>query len=769
MYEGIVWQERGPAYDSVDGGNERGNTGNEAYTAGRVNSVLIDAADATGNTVFCGSVTGGIWKCTNFLSTQPNWQPVNDFLSNMSVSSICQNPANLNVMYMATGEPWNNQGALNGSGVFKSIDHGITWTQLASTTSYTKSFEILCDATGNVYYATTNGLLRSTDGGVNWITITPTGTNVNCTDIEISSTGRLHAAFGFFGTTVYHRYTNNPATVTTSSWTASVGIRKSATASMRMVLASKGNTLYALTCNSSREVDSCYKSTDGGATWTLKNTSGYTDNVTNGQGWVNLTLSINPDNDNEILMGGLDAFKSTDGGATINRISNWVLVSPYVHADHHYMKWWKVGANRKLLIAGDGGIFYSTDDGGSFVNANDYDSYNKKFFANNGTGSILKWENPTTGDSSIELTFTAMSGKTPTAFTVSPYSQVGAGKTKLFIGTTGGGLFVLNNADTVKATSANAKLVSIGTNSFPNGTIRCVAVGTTENNLAVVFSNYGVSNVWVTNNGGTSWTAIDGNLPDMPVRWALFHPTSNTKLILGTETGVFVTGLVNGSSTVWSPSPEFPTVRTSMLKLRKSDNTVLAATYGRGLWTGNILSILPAKKIELSGILLSNDVASLNWKTIGSNDKIKFGIEFSSDGVNFLQIAKLPSGSKTFNHKLDIEKGFYRIVGFELNTSPIYSNTVLIKSNKNESSLQIVIAPNPVKVNGRVILQSNANGVCNWAITNTQGVVLQKGKELLQANTEKNINKNISKLSSGYYIIAAEQNGIKKSTSFIKE
>ncbi|MCX6208560.1 MAG: hypothetical protein NTZ59_03395 [Bacteroidetes bacterium] len=643
MYEGVVWQERGPAYDSVDGGNKRGNTGNEAYTAGRINSVLIDAADATGNTVFCGSVTGGIWKCTNFLSTKPNWQPVNDFLSNMSVSSICQNPANLNIMYMATGEPWNNQGALNGSGVFKSIDHGITWTQLVSTTSYTKSFEILCDAAGNVYYATTNGLLRSTDGGATWITITPTGTNANCTDIEISSTGRLHAAFGFFGTTVYHRYTNNPATVTTSSWTTSIGIRKSATASMRMVLASKGNTLYALTCNSSREVDSCYKSTDGGATWTLKNTSGYTDNVTNGQGWVNLTLFINPDNDNEILMGGLDAFKSTDGGATINRISNWVSVSPYVHADHHYMKWWKIGANRKLLIAGDGGIFYSTDDGntfkdknenlrikqfyscaihptltnyflagaqdngshqfkniglsyskevtggdgcychidqinpqfqftsyvyneyfrstnggasfnsvslnytgGSFVNANDYDSYNKKFFANNGSGSILKWENPTTGDSSIELTFTAMSGKTPTAFTVSPYSQVGAGKTKLFIGTTGGGLFVLNNADTVTATSANAKLVSIGSTSFPNGTIRCVAVGTNENNLAVVFSNYGVSNVWVTNNGGTSWTAIDGNLPDMPVRWALFHPTLNTKLILGTETGVFVTGSVNG-------------------------------------------------------------------------------------------------------------------------------------------------------------------------------------------------------------------------------
>ncbi|MCX6208559.1 MAG: hypothetical protein NTZ59_03390 [Bacteroidetes bacterium] len=206
-----------------------------------------------------------------------------------------------------------------------------------------------------------------------------------------------------------------------------------------------------------------------------------------------------------------------------------------------------------------------------------------------------------------------------------------------------------------------------------------------------------------------------------------------------------------------------------MLKLRKSDNTVLAATYGRGLWTGNILSILPAKKIELSGKLLSNDVANLNWQTIGSNNKIKFSIEFSSNGVDFLQIAKLANSTTTFNHKLNIEKGFYRIVGFEPTTSPIYSNTILIKSNKNESSLQIVITPNPVKIDGRVMLRSSFNGLCNWVITNTKGVVLQKGKELLQANAEKNINTNITKLSTGYYIITAEQNGVKKSTSFIKE
>ena len=52
----LAWTERGPS-----------NVG------GRTRAILIDKRDATGNTVFAGSVGGGIWKCTNFKSTE-DWQ-----------------------------------------------------------------------------------------------------------------------------------------------------------------------------------------------------------------------------------------------------------------------------------------------------------------------------------------------------------------------------------------------------------------------------------------------------------------------------------------------------------------------------------------------------------------------------------------------------------------------------------------------------------------------------------------------------------------------
>ncbi|MBK8953174.1 MAG: hypothetical protein IPM85_13825 [Chitinophagaceae bacterium] len=105
-----------------------------------------------------------------------------------------------------------------------------------------------------------------------------------------------------------------------------------------------------------------------------------------------------------------------------------------------------------------------------------------------------------------------------------------------------------------------------------------------------IYSSYNVTNIWVSSNGGTNWTASDGNLPNMPVRWAMFHPDDNNKAIIATETGVWETDLLNGASTVWTPNTTFPNVRTDMIKYRAGDRTVLAATHGRGMWTATIPS-----------------------------------------------------------------------------------------------------------------------------------------------------------------------------------
>ena len=699
--QSLVWTERGPVFDSVGPSNGNGRGGSTgytgAYTAGRIRAVLMDTLnDPSGNTVFAGGVSGGLWKCTNFMSNNPQWEPVDDYFNNLAISSICQDPSNPQTIYFSTGEATSNADAVFGKGVWKSTNAGITWSHLPSTASFVRNFKILCDAQGNVYVAarTTTvpavqpaGLLRSTDGGATWTNITPTGltANANCTDIEISSTGRMHASFGYVATIVNHRYTDNPATVTSSGWNASTGIRQfikpttgRTDTARRMELAVHGNVVYAVTVDRNDNIDSCYRSLDGGATFTRQNSTIFPSGVGSGQGWYNMTLAINPSNTNEIIVGGLDAYRSINGGQTVSRLTFWVGAGAYVHADHHFIQWWNKGDESRILIGCDGGLYYSSNAGASwkdknrglaikqfyactihpqagspyllagsqdngshqlknpglsyshevtggdgcyvhinqhnpniqftsyvfnqyrrstnggatwtslnfssslglFVNPFDYDDALNVMYASYKVDTVFRWPNAHTSSTFNTIGIPGLGRGT--AFKVSPHTP-----NRLFVGGDNG-LFRLDNASSVTHAGVPANITSIKSPSFPAGFMNCINTGTTDNVLVVVFSNYGVNNVWYTNNGGTSWAAIDGNLPDMPVRWAVFEPGNDNKILLATEAGVYSTEMVNGASTVWKPNPGFPTVRTNMLKVRASDHTIVAATHGRGLFTAEL-------------------------------------------------------------------------------------------------------------------------------------------------------------------------------------
>jgi hypothetical protein len=86
---------------------------------GRTRAVIVDLNDATGNTIFAGSVGGGIWKCTNFKTSSYTWTRVNDHMANLAVTALAQDPTNPNTMYAGTGEGFYNADAIKGGGVFK--------------------------------------------------------------------------------------------------------------------------------------------------------------------------------------------------------------------------------------------------------------------------------------------------------------------------------------------------------------------------------------------------------------------------------------------------------------------------------------------------------------------------------------------------------------------------------------------------------------------------------------------------------------------------
>ncbi|MGB3007397.1 MAG: T9SS type A sorting domain-containing protein, partial [Chitinophagaceae bacterium] len=207
-------------------------------------------------------------------------------------------------------------------------------------------------------------------------------------------------------------------------------------------------------------------------------------------------------------------------------------------------------------------------------------------------------------------------------------------------GTAGAGRIIkIENANTASpvATIINA---GAGMPSASSVFINCIVTGSNDQNLIACYTNYGLDNVWVTNNGGTSWTACDGNLPNMPVRWALFNPFDDTKAIIATETGIWETDLLNGASTVWTSNTTFPNIRTDMIKYRSSDGTIIAATHGRGIWTATI-PVVPGFSFTVpSPATASCPVPATMSLTLGTNSIGGFG-----NPITLSAISGVPAGT----------------------------------------------------------------------------------------------------------------------------
>ncbi len=94
-----------------------------------------------------------------------------------------------------------------------------------------------------------------------------------------------------------------------------------------------------------------------------------------GQGWYDLALLVDPLDENTIYTGGVNIWGSSDGGTTFDGVSMWWdYAGPGIHADQHQFKFNPL--NNKFYVCNDGGLIRTSDIAiGSWDDANNIPGY----------------------------------------------------------------------------------------------------------------------------------------------------------------------------------------------------------------------------------------------------------------------------------------------------------------------------------------------------------------------------------------------------------
>jgi len=226
--------------------------------------------------------------------------------------------------------------------------------------------------------------------------------------------------------------------------------------------------------------------------------------------------------------------------------------------------------------------------GGSFINQATLDNNLNILYTNassNANGNAIERISEfLPGGAPIDniLITSSLFNSSPSALKVSPFVT---SSSLLYVGLRSGRLLVAGFANL-----GNPSFTNISGPGF-SGSISDIEFGQSAQEIFVTMHNYGVVSVWFTDNGGNSWTNIEGNLPNIPVKCILQNPLIPEELIIGTELGVWATPDYTAINPVWVQAYNgMSDVTVVDLDLRESDNTILASTHGRGFFTSQFTS-----------------------------------------------------------------------------------------------------------------------------------------------------------------------------------
>ena len=361
----LSWQQEGPT-----------NIG------GRITCLKIHPTNQ--NIIFAGCPGGGLFKTTNAGAT---WIPVFDDQPFLSISCITFDPTNPSIMYVGTGDPDIPFTSLIGNGVYKSTDGGISWNNIGLNQQGIITQILVNPLNTNMIYASAmgtpmvrdfnRGIYKTNNGGSSWNQILSIDNQTGVSDmmmdftnpniIYASAWSRIRTnteSMGFSNSSRIYKTTNGG-----NAWNIlSNGLPNTKLARFGICMSKQNaNKIYVSVCDSTYNLENIYVSTNGGALFTALPGSANASGLYSGFGWYFGKLTVNPSNDNEILIAGVEHYKSSDGGNSfaLNQ-PPWWNYNP--HADIHDIQF-KSSSN--YIIATDGGLYETFDDGGNWYKLDD--------------------------------------------------------------------------------------------------------------------------------------------------------------------------------------------------------------------------------------------------------------------------------------------------------------------------------------------------------------------------------------------------------------
>ncbi len=680
---GLIWEFAGPI-----------NTG------GRITDIEIPVDQA--QTYYVGAASGGIFKTTD---AGANWTPIFDDQAALSIGDMEISKNNTDIIWVGTGEVNAGGGSLayDGDGIYRSDDGGLTW-EIKGLPDVGSIGKILIDpndentvfvgAMGPLFRDDTNrGVYRTTDGGDTWEQVLFVSDITGVIDMAIHpSNGDIVYAtswervrrpqFRDYGGETSRIYRSLDGGDTWAELTNGLPSNPADKGRISIDISqSNPNVLYARYADAVGSIEGVFRTADGGDTWVEVNSSQLT-NV--GFHWWFRGIFVDPNDENTIYNVDFVVEKSTDGG------NNWFTAFPNVHVDQHALAF-NMMTGGEVLLGNDGGFYKSPDDGATYTK--DLTLPITQFYrfhvdAQNGnkiyggtqdnntirttTGSLNDWDpifggdgfqpwvDPTNTNVIYALSQNGNLGKSiddgqsfnnlnapgarknwnsPIILDPVDSETIYFGANQLYRSTNGGA-----NWNAISGDLTNGS----GGGNLTFGTIYSIDISLLDSNIIYVGTDDG--NVWITEDGGTTWNNISSTLPDRwvtkvladrndpntvyvtysgyrygednghvyrstnkGVNWDLVGTDlpdipindivqdANGNLYLATDIGVFASGTQGGSWEVLGSN--LPSVVVTDMHIHEADQTLYAGTYGRS-----------AYKMDISGVVLGTADADFEAK-----------------------------------------------------------------------------------------------------------------------------------------------------------